>query len=83
MANYAIGAIIIADIRARLVSQHGDFALGDPTWYGWVAPRLYQFGLARSSKQVIEDFLGRPLSAQALLDDLARMSPTGAGLRRD
>jgi hypothetical protein len=83
MANYAIGAIIIADIRARLISQHGDFALGDPTWYGWVAPRLYRFGLERSSKQVIEDFLGRPLSPQALLDDLDRMAPARSGVRRD
>ena len=83
MANYAIGAIIIADIRARLISQHGDFALGDPTWYSWVAPRLYRFGLERSSKQVIEDFLGRPLSPAALLDDLGRMAPPHAGVSRD
>jgi len=83
MANYAIGAIIIADLRARLIAQHGDFAAGDTTWYGWVAPRLYRFGLERSSRQVIEEFLGRPLAPEALLDDLERMAPVGAGVRRD
>jgi hypothetical protein len=74
MSNYAIGAIIIADIRARLIAQHGDFALGDPTWYAWLSPRLYRFGLQRSSREVIEEFLGRPLSPDAFLSDLARMS---------
>jgi Zn-dependent M32 family carboxypeptidase len=74
MSNYAIGAIIIADIRARLIAQHGDFALGDPTWYAWLAPRLYRYGLQKSSREVIEDFLGRPLSPDALLADLARMN---------
>ena len=76
MSNYAIGAIIIADIRARLIAQHGDFAAGDSTWYGWTAPRLYRFGLERSSRQVIEEFLGRPLSPNALLADLDRLRVT-------
>jgi hypothetical protein len=74
MSNYAIGAIIIADMRARMATQHGYIARGDPSWYVWVSPRLYQFGLSKSSKQVIEDFLGRPLSPDALLADLARMN---------
>jgi Zn-dependent M32 family carboxypeptidase len=74
MANYAIGAIIIADLRARAKAVHGDFALGDTTWYPWVSERLYRFGLQRPSRQVIEDFLGRPLSPDALLADLGRMS---------
>jgi hypothetical protein len=75
MANYAIGAIMIADIRARVKSVHGDYARGDATWYPWVSSQLYRFGLERSSRQVIEDFLRRPLSPAALLADLARMSP--------
>ena len=75
MANYAIGAIIIADIRAHVKAVHGEYARGDATWYPWVSSRLYRFGLERSSRQVIEDFLRRPLSPAALLADLARMSP--------
>jgi hypothetical protein len=78
MSNYAIGAIVIADIRARVIELHGDFALGDTAWYGWLAPRLYRFGLERSSRQVIEDLLGRPLSPDAFLADLARMNAAPA-----
>jgi len=74
MANYAIGAIIIADLRARAKAVHGDFARGDTTWYPWVSERLYRFGLERPSRQVIEDFLGRALSPDALLADLGRIS---------
>ena len=72
MMNYAAGAILCADLRARLRELHGPVADGDPGWYARVSPRLYRFGLERSSQRVIEDFLGRPVSPRALLDDLAR-----------
>ncbi len=72
MMNYAAGAILCADLRARLRELHGPFAEGDPDWYARVAASLYRFGLERPSRQVIEDFLGRPISPQALLDDLTR-----------
>jgi hypothetical protein len=73
MMNYAAGAILIAAIRARIRALHGPFVTGDPGWYGWVAPRLYRFGLERTTRRVIEDFLGRPVSPAALLEDLGRM----------
>jgi hypothetical protein len=72
MMNYAAGAILAADLRARLRELHGSVAEGDPGWYGRVAQGLYRYGLEKPSKQVIEEFLGRPLSPQALLDDMAR-----------
>jgi len=72
MLNYAVGAILVADMRARVKELHGPYAEGDPTWYPWMSERLYRFGLERSSRRVIEDFLGRPVSPRALLDDLAR-----------
>ena len=72
MLNYAVGAILVADLRARLKELHGLYAEGDPGWYAWVSERLYRFGLERSSRRVIEDFLGRPVTSRALLDDLAR-----------
>jgi hypothetical protein len=74
MMNYAAGAILIAAIRARTRQLHGPFATGDPTWYGWVAPRLYRFGLARPSREVIETFLGGPVTPAALLEDMRRMA---------
>jgi len=74
MANYAIGAIIIADIRARVKEQHGDFTTGDPTWYAYMTEHIYRFGLSRSSADVITEFLGRPISANAILVDMRRMA---------
>ena len=72
LVNYALGAFIAADLRGRIKALHGDFTLGDTTWYGFVRDRIYRFGLERSSLRVMEDFLGRPLSADALLTELGR-----------
>ncbi|HET7600916.1 MAG TPA: hypothetical protein VFK09_11515, partial [Gemmatimonadales bacterium] len=73
MMNYAVGAILIAAIRARTMELHGPFVAGDSTWYGWVAPRLYRFGLERPSREVIEEFLGGPITPAAILADMRRM----------
>jgi hypothetical protein len=72
MMNYAIGALLIAAIRDRIVEQHGRFATGDSTWYAWVAARLYRFGLERRTRDVVEEFLGGPVSPGAILKDLGR-----------
>ncbi len=72
MMNYAAGAILIAAVRARTRELHGPFVTGDSTWYGWVAPRLYRFGLERPSRDVIETFLGGPVTPAALLEDMRR-----------
>jgi hypothetical protein len=74
MMNYAAGAILIAAIRARTRELHGSFTPGDSTWYRWLAPRLYRFGLERPTRLVIEDFLGGPVSPNAILQDMRRMS---------
>ena len=78
MMNYAAGAILIAAIRARTVELHGPFVAGDSTWYGWVAPRVFRFGLERPTREVIEEFLGGPVSPAALLADMRRMRPPEA-----
>jgi hypothetical protein len=78
MMNYAAGAILSADLRVRLRKLHGSYAEGG--WYRRVARSLYRFGLEKPSKDVIEEFLGRPVSPQALLDDMARAA-AGAGDR--
>ncbi|HKT60135.1 MAG TPA: hypothetical protein VJQ46_08800, partial [Gemmatimonadales bacterium] len=72
MMNYAVGALLIAAIRNRIVEQHGPFVAGDSTWYAWVAPRLYRFGLERRTRDVVEEFLGGPVSPAAILNDLGR-----------
>ena len=73
MMNYAVGAMLSAAIRARARETRGPTSAGDPGWYGWVAPRLFRFGLERPSRQVIEEFLGGPVSPAALLVDMRRM----------
>ena len=73
MMNYAVGAILIAAVRARTVEVHGPFVPGDSTWYAWVAPRLFRFGLERPTSDVIEEFLGGPVTPAALLADMRRM----------
>jgi hypothetical protein len=76
MMNYGAGAIVVADLRQRARASRGPFASGDPAWYAWLSERLYRFGRERPSERVILDFLGRPLSPDALLADLGR---TGGG----
>jgi hypothetical protein len=79
MMNYAAGSILIAAIRARIRQLHGPFVGGDSAWYGWIAPRLYRFGLERPTREVVEEFLGGPVSPEALLADLRRMTTSRSG----
>ncbi len=75
LINYALGAFMVADIRARLIALLGPGAWTDPRAYDLLSRRLYRDGLARPSRVVLEDFLGRPLSAEPLLADLHRLRP--------
>jgi oligoendopeptidase F len=72
MVNYALGAILIADLRARLIELRGPFTTGDPRWYSWVRAWLYRQGREEPSREVVNRFLGRALSPEALLADLGR-----------
>lgn len=72
MANYAIGAVLAADLRAGIRAARGDWTAGDAGWYGWVRDRVYRFGLERSSADVLRDVLGRPPAADALVAEIAR-----------
>jgi hypothetical protein len=75
LLNYALGAFITADLRTRIGAVHGAYTLGDTTWYAFVRDHIYRFGLERSSRRVMEDFLGRALSPRPLLADLSRGGP--------
>jgi len=76
LMNYAIGAMITEDLREEMVRERGSFAGADSTWYPWISERIYRFGLERLSRDVLEGFLGRPMSPQALLGDMGRMGKT-------
>ena len=74
MTNYAIGAILAADLRARAREGRGPLWSGDRGYYAWLSGRLYRFGLERPSRDVLSAFLGRAPSPAALLADLSRIS---------
>jgi hypothetical protein len=71
LLNYALGAFIAADIRARLAGTGG---AGAGT-YQQLKAALFRPGRSESSRDVLERFMGRPISADALLADLARIAP--------
>jgi hypothetical protein len=73
MMNYAVGAMLIAALRARTVERHGAWITGDPSWYPWVAGTLFRYGLERSTRDVVEEFLGGPVTPAPLLKDMGRM----------
>ncbi len=72
MANYAIGAVLVADLRAAIRAVRGDWIDGDPGWYGWVRDHVYRFGLGRAPAEVLRDVLGRPPAVDALRAEIAR-----------
>ena len=74
MMNYAAGAILIAAIRARTASCTGRSSPGDSTLVrvGRAAALPVRAGAA--TREVIEEFLGGPVSPAALLADMRRMS---------
>ncbi len=77
MANYAIGSVLSADLRNAIRRARGSWIGGDPGWYAWVSEHLYRFGLERSPREVLTAVLGRPPTADSLLEQIAR----GARLR--
>lgn len=73
MTNYALGAILAAEMRAATAKQIGAFSQGDSAVYPWLRNRLYRFGLERSARRVAEGLVGRAVGPSALFDDLRRM----------
>ncbi len=72
MVNYALGAIIVADLRSRCRALRGPMSAEDPGYYSWLSERIYRYGLEKTSGDVIRDFLGRNTSPAALIADLRR-----------
>jgi len=75
LLNYALGAFIAADIRARLTALNGGFTRDNPALYATLTAALYRQGRSVPAREVLERFLGRPISAEALLADLGRIAP--------
>jgi hypothetical protein len=84
MVNYGLGAVLTADMRARIKEELGAFDTGDPRWFDWLAQRLLRSGQEQETAELLRAFLGRPVSPRALLSELRRIDvvkpPTGTGL---
>ncbi|MBV8975370.1 MAG: hypothetical protein JOY74_09620 [Sinobacteraceae bacterium] len=77
MVNYGFGAILTAEMRKHIAATLGPFDTGDARWYGWLAQRLLRYGSERDTRTLMQDFLGRPVSPQPLLEQLHRLKPQG------
>ncbi len=83
MVNYGLGAVLTADMREHIREALGPFDTGDPRWYGWLGEHLLQYGSERDTPTLMKDFLGRPVSPEALLDQIRRLAPEAASARAD
>jgi Zn-dependent M32 family carboxypeptidase len=72
MVNYGLGALLTAEMRARTAEAIGPFDAGNPRWYEWLSGQLLQYGSERDTRRLLQDLLGRPLSPDALLKQIAR-----------
>jgi|GraSoiStandDraft_24_1057298.scaffolds.fasta_scaffold01285_2 hypothetical protein len=75
MVNYGLGAILTAEIRQHISQLRGAFDTGDSRWYGWLSEHLLRYGSERDTRTLMQDFLGRPVSPQALLQQIHRLKP--------
>jgi hypothetical protein len=75
MVNYGLGAILTAEMRQHISEGLGAFDTGDSRWYGWLSEHLLRYGSERDTRTLMQNFLGRPVSPQALLEQIHRLQP--------
>jgi hypothetical protein len=73
MVNYGFGAILTAEMRDHIATALGPFDTGDSRWYGWLGEHLLRYGSERDTRTLMQDFLGRPVSPRALLEQIRRL----------
>lgn len=76
MVNYGLGSVVTADIRQHTRESLGPFDTGNPQWFGWTSEHLLRFGEAMETSALLKQFLGRPVSPQALRDYIRRLGST-------
>jgi hypothetical protein len=82
MINYGLGAVLTADIRQHTRETIGRFDSGNPRWYPWTSEHLLQFGSSVDTAQLLRNFLGRPVSPDAILKQLQRVGSVDALARQ-
>ena len=78
MVNYGLGSVITADLRQRIAEQLGPFETGDPRWFAWLSQHLLASGEEHPTPELLQGFLGRRVSPEALLGQLHRLSVSAA-----
>jgi hypothetical protein len=73
MVNYGLGAMVTADLRQRIAEQLGPFITGNERWFPWLSEHLLSSGQTLETAALLRQFLGRPVSPQALLNDIERI----------
>jgi hypothetical protein len=73
MVNYGLGAVLTADLRQRTRDVLGPFEAGNPRWYGWLSSELLREGESIDTADLLRRFLGRPVTPDALLKQIARI----------
>lgn len=74
MVNYGLGSVLTADMRQRTREASGAFDTGNPQWYPWLSEHLLRFGEEIETSELLRQFLGRPVSPEALLDQIRRVA---------
>ncbi|MBV8144916.1 MAG: hypothetical protein JO184_07915 [Gammaproteobacteria bacterium] len=82
MVNYGLGAVLTAEMRRHIADALGGFDTGDPRWYRWLSEHLLRYGSERDTRELMQDFLGRPVSPQAFLEQIHRLKPLDNGRHR-
>ena len=75
MVNYGLGAVLTAEMRHHISEALGTFETGDSRWDGWLSEHLLRYGSERDTRTLMQNFLGRPVSPTALLDQIHRLQP--------
>ena len=65
--------MVTADLRQRIATQLGPFATGEERWFDWLSQHLLSSGQTHETATLLREFLGRPVSPQALLVEIGRM----------
>jgi len=75
MVNYGLGGVLTAEMRRRVTEAIGPFDAGNAAWYGWLSERLLAYGSERDTRTLMQALLGRPVSPEALLEQIRRIRP--------
>jgi hypothetical protein len=78
MVNYGLGSIVTADIRRHTDETIGPTTTGNPKWYEWISKTLLRSGEEQETSVLLRQFLGRPVSADALLHQIHRIASAPA-----